>query len=756
MDVSKDTTHNARRLLLDADLLQAEVALVDRLLAAETAAPRSDGAPSPGVSVIVPSHLGVDRIASTLESLAGQTLDAALFEVIVILNGPDDGTEQVLDSFARSHHEMDLRVLRRVAASAGGARNLGLQAVKRAYVTFVDDDDHVESRFLEVGLAHAAFDHVVLLPIHDQRTTGEIDRDTTLAIRIRGAQGAAPLASLPWALGFNACKFVPIELARRASYREDLPSGEDLVYFSHLLEVPGLAVMVPSDVDDAAYLRALRDESVSRRELTEDFAVRQRIQCISDLEELDVAHDQAAEAARTSLIRAQAGFVSRYLDENPDQWDRVADLIDTANLRQFPWDMVNNAPSRHLAISYCFAPFSDTSAVVAAKAIAERRMVVDVITNDMSSARRLDPAVSALARRWISSMTTLKTPTSFAGWHPISEFVRQAVAHAETKHALVGGYETMYSRALWSASHAAAAVFKLRHWQVRWTAEFSDPMRTGADGSPRSGDWTPNDVSERLLGGLAARGFSDLEFESSFALIEAATIVLADELIFTNENQLEYMAGLWQSPQLTTLMRGKAAIRQHPVPSPHAYNVIQSTYSLPGDVVNIAYFGSFYPNRGIDELLVGLVNVPAHVRRALRVHVFCNQPAEVQEHVSAMGLAANVYVNPYLSYMEFLNASTKFDVLLVNDVQRTEKQHINPFLPSKLSDYRGSGARIWGLVDEGSPLSREPLDLRTPIGDAAAVRNTLIGLATERLSDSVPSSAPDDRAEESPEVALTW
>ena len=56
------------------------------------------------------------------------------------------------------------------------------------------------------------------------------------------------------------------------------------------------------------------------------------------------------------------------------------------------------------------------------------------------------------------------------------------------------------------------------------------------------------------------------------------------------------------------------------------------------------------------------------VRRQVRLHVFTDRKKEFGAKVKRMGLAGNVLFQRYLPYLEFLNISTRFDVLVVNDV----------------------------------------------------------------------------------------
>ena len=88
--------------------------------------------------------------------------------------------------------------------------------------------------------------------------------------------------------------------------------------------------------------------------------------------------------------------------------------------------------------------------------------------------------------------------------------------------------------------------------------------------------------------------------------------------------------------------------------------------------------------------------------------------------------AANVRINGYVPYLEFLNVSTNFDALVVNDTDTVRSAFsVNPFLPSKYADYAGSGTAVWGIVVEDSPLSKLPLTYCTASGDSAQASKVL-------------------------------
>lgn len=723
----------ASRSKRQSELERLESVRSDRLATQEAT---SNAPAESGVSIIVATYDGQGRLPRLLDSLSKQTLPAREFEVIVVENGGQNGVKGVIESYADENSDLNLRYFYQAEPSAGSARNLGLRLATRANVTFVDDDDYLGAEYLEKALSLVNEADVVVSPIINVTAEGDLDSINSLNNRIHALhrKGPQPLVDLPWLLGFNACKLVPKKLVEDLAYRNDLASGEDLVFWSQLLKCEKVRAVAVSPEENAAYYRVMRNDSISRRDPTFEFAVQERLDVISALNDMDLRLDSPQGESLQAMARAQAGFIARYVEANPTDEERALQEIQARPLKFFPWSVLNKGKARDLAFVYCFAPFSDTSAVVAAKAIAERKKIVDIIADDMSSVRRRDSAVSALADRWIDKRTLIDAKPSFAGWEPISEFARKAVSVAERDHALKGPYESLYSRALWVGSHVAGALFKLRHWNVSWTAEFSDPLRRDAKGSERPGAPGSDATWQKLLDGIRSRGFGGFEPRTLFDMVEVATFVLADELIFTNANQMEYMLQLTEDARLRNLVRSKATIRQHPEPPAKAYELAPTSYLVPKGVTNIAYFGSFYPNRGIGDVLVGLANSRRHVRDQIRLHVFSNKSADVELAAAQLGVGPLVYSNGYLSYMEFLNATKKFDILLVNDVERDENLPINPFLPSKLSDYKGSGRKVWGLVDDGSPLSEEKLAFRTPVGNSAAVIKTLEKIVAERQS----------------------
>lgn len=682
----------------------------------------------PGISVIIPTYQGVSQLPALLESLRVQTLEPEYFEVLFVLNGPDDGSRALLDRFQRDNQALNIRVLHSAQPGASVARNLGLASVARQFVTFLDDDDEIEPRFLELGLGSAAPNVIALLPIADVDDSRLVE-NTSLGIRIAALRGKTQLVrATAWALGFNACKVIPSEILLRYRYAEDLRSGEDVVFFAHLLQDPDLVFRVPSDFDQARYLRTQREGSVSRQARGFDFHVRQRLECIQRLRAIDVS--TVCKPALASLGQAQFVFIKDYLKEHSDQVDDAIALAVACRVPGLDWASLRTERAKRLVISYCYPPYADTSANVAAKTIARRGEFVDVISANMSRVRSEDPSTQLIVEPFMIRHEELNVDASFASWPLIAHFGRKALRCAQKWAKNNGGYETLYSRALWSGSHVAAALVKLKFPHVQWEAEFSDPLRFGVDGQLREGKITRGAVTRAFKRVVASSAWPDVAIPSHFVLTELVTLLLADTVVFTNEHQAQVV--LQPYPQdFQAFVEAKSTIRAHAKPERSLFALGTPRTDLAEGKINIAYFGNFYANRGIGEVVDALAALPSKQRNRFALHVYCNNPEEVDVLLFKTGINIDIRSYPYLSYLDFLASSDQFDVLLVNDVDlRNSVFDVNPFLPSKYADYAASTASVWGIVTPHSPLSQQPLDYESTVGDLESVKRVLYALLT--------------------------
>ena len=90
--------------------------------------------------MVVPTRDRPEYLRVTLASLAGQDLDAADYEVLVVDDGPADGTRAVVEQAAAGSAAPIKYVEREGVPGLNSARNSGIAAAAADLIVFVDDD----------------------------------------------------------------------------------------------------------------------------------------------------------------------------------------------------------------------------------------------------------------------------------------------------------------------------------------------------------------------------------------------------------------------------------------------------------------------------------------------------------------------------------------------------------------------------------------------------------------------------------------
>ena len=101
------------------------------------------------VSLIIPSYKPEGYLWECLDSLCNQSLDGKDFEVLIVLNGCNKPFAEQIEEYIRRHQTHCIRLLQTDVPGVSNARNIGIEAARGEYLTFVDDDDIVSSTYLE-------------------------------------------------------------------------------------------------------------------------------------------------------------------------------------------------------------------------------------------------------------------------------------------------------------------------------------------------------------------------------------------------------------------------------------------------------------------------------------------------------------------------------------------------------------------------------------------------------------------------------
>ncbi|MBC2242877.1 glycosyltransferase [Listeria booriae] len=105
----------------------------------------------PKVSVVIPVYNVIRYIDETIDSLLNQTLKE--IEIVLVDDGSSDGSLERIIEIANAHD--NIVVVKEPNAGPGTARNNGLAVAKGKYISFVDSDDILPEKALEI-MYHAA------------------------------------------------------------------------------------------------------------------------------------------------------------------------------------------------------------------------------------------------------------------------------------------------------------------------------------------------------------------------------------------------------------------------------------------------------------------------------------------------------------------------------------------------------------------------------------------------------------------------
>lgn len=101
------------------------------------------------ISIVICTHNRAEFIIGALKSLANQTYDPKLYEVIVVDNNCTDNTEELCkDYFSKASH-ITFQYVFEYQKGLSFARNKGIEAASGEILTYIDDDAVADKDFVE-------------------------------------------------------------------------------------------------------------------------------------------------------------------------------------------------------------------------------------------------------------------------------------------------------------------------------------------------------------------------------------------------------------------------------------------------------------------------------------------------------------------------------------------------------------------------------------------------------------------------------
>ncbi len=377
-----------------------------------------------------------------------------------------------------------------------------------------------------------------------------------------------------------------------------------------------------------------------------------------------------------------------------------------------------------LYISFLFPPDESVSGITVFKRIVENNKMVDVLQSKIKSPKHNE--LDKLVDEYVSNRLLVDVGCD-NDW---ADCIFQSIK--EGMNAIEGDYKKIYSRSWLMSNHFLAYEYKLNHPEVFWTAEFSDPLVLNLDNEPKTYNEMIIDdesyvskINNEIINLNKSTGndFKLIDNKSSaYFIAEYFVYLFADKVIFTNENQREVMLNQFPG-NVKSFVLDKSEIQMHPTLDDEFYHARDVDLDLDEDYINMAYFGNdYYSKRHFESLFYAVEALNHKYEDKIRVYLYLSN----RNMVKSLIPSDKFIVKKPLEYLDFLNAATKFDVLIVNDLATNGNFEVNPYLPSKLSDYLGSGSDIWALYEKGSTLSGFDLKYKSDMADYNGCLETLV------------------------------
>ena len=174
------------------------------------------------LSVIVPTYNRAERVCRAIASVLSQKTSYS-WELIIVNDGSPDHTAEVLKSYEQ---QKNVRVLHQTNGGLSAARNAGMALARRAYVTFLDDDDALLPGALEALLKEArTFDADI---VEGGYLRSYADGSQELGKTAPAGEVSRPLGTLngfPWGKVYRRSLFDRVQFPVGYWYEDSINSG---------------------------------------------------------------------------------------------------------------------------------------------------------------------------------------------------------------------------------------------------------------------------------------------------------------------------------------------------------------------------------------------------------------------------------------------------------------------------------------------------------------------------------------------------
>ncbi len=401
-----------------------------------------------------------------------------------------------------------------------------------------------------------------------------------------------------------------------------------------------------------------------------------------------------------------------------------------------------------LVMSYLFPPSKDVSGMVLAKRYVLEGKRFDVVQADIKD--NLDLEFKRHIDEYINEQILIDVDCSPNFPDCIFDFVEKSMAELDKRQV----YKTISTRVWKIANNFLALEYKLKHPEVYWKAEFSDPLMYDIYNKRRDLDKN-KDVTDQQYLNRINDAISDLnKMENAdfklldnpsnvHFLVEYFAYLFADEVIFTNVHQRQVM--LDQFPvDVGDIVAKKSVIKAQPTLPEEFYHIREYDEDFDESKINVGYFGNVYSKRHFEAVFNAFEILNHKYKDKFAFYFYINDKILFKKLVENLEISDNIHIKDTIDYLDFLNLTTKFDVLLINDLITEDCFNLNPYRPSKLSDYYGSGSRIWAICEKGSILDESDVDYKSYINNTQSNVDALVEILKDFSHDDEDCFASDN------------
>lgn len=252
----------------------------------------------PLISVIVPVYNGQDYLEDCITSIEQQTYDN--LEIIIINDGSTDGTGTICVKLKEKYD--NIRVVTLEDEGVSVARNAGIDMAKGGFLTFVDADDRLRPKTLEVLYENMLSTGCDISGCRFQTFTEQTEWDKQLKLmhRIKTPIVYQPAEYLKQQIlkGNSRCwsKIYRRSVVGNLRFQKGLSIGEDMLFLMELM--PYVKKIAETDYPGYGYYR--NPKGAMNREFTPKYM--DQITCWEMARDKAVAIDKNIEAEITSIL----------------------------------------------------------------------------------------------------------------------------------------------------------------------------------------------------------------------------------------------------------------------------------------------------------------------------------------------------------------------------------------------------------------------------------------------------------------------